>query len=305
MAKLSKTVKEIIKTVIFFLIIGLLLTAFVIYPLNKTKTMFGRADIDDIDFDSLPINDASVFSEANLPIDTFRVETDGLTTVAGLIIPVDTLADTINGTVILLHADDSTRASVLTLTEVLHDQDYTVVAYDQRASGLSTGKYRTFGFHEADDLEEIIAYFSLRNKLHPPIYLVGFETGADAAINAAHEDDRIKKVVAIDPYLSTSTVLDRKKEQHDSYWLPFYRTIMFWWYKTRSGFAPPFIETDQIPAVGCPTLLMVQEKYANDEPISMIKENSPDDQIIVETYSSPDTIEDTVIKYLITVVEPN
>ena len=53
MAKISQTVKEIIQIVVFLLVVGILLTAFVIYPLNRTSAIMGRADDDVIDPDRL------------------------------------------------------------------------------------------------------------------------------------------------------------------------------------------------------------------------------------------------------------
>ena len=74
MAKISRQVREIINIVLFFVIIGVVITAYVIYPLNRTKNTMGRADMGEFNFDSLPANDPSPFFGAGLAADTFRLE---------------------------------------------------------------------------------------------------------------------------------------------------------------------------------------------------------------------------------------
>jgi hypothetical protein len=137
MAKLSNTVKEIIQIVIFLVVVGVLLTAFVIYPLSSTKAMMGRVDIDDYSEDSVLVNDPSLFIEAGLSVDTFKVDPDGLTTVAGLIVNNQELADSIvhSGTVFLLHDDMENRDNLLGLTQQLNVENFKVIVYDQRATG--------------------------------------------------------------------------------------------------------------------------------------------------------------------------
>ena len=52
--KLSRQTREIINIVIFLVVVGLLLTFYVIYPLNRTKAIMGRTGLDDYDTDSIP-----------------------------------------------------------------------------------------------------------------------------------------------------------------------------------------------------------------------------------------------------------
>ncbi|NOY88627.1 MAG: hypothetical protein GXO93_04445, partial [FCB group bacterium] len=75
--KLSRQTKEIIQTVIFLLVIALLVFAYIIYPLNRTKHMLARKNIDSFSNDSLVLNDPTVFTDSGLVVDTFRVEADG------------------------------------------------------------------------------------------------------------------------------------------------------------------------------------------------------------------------------------
>ena len=81
---MSQTVKEVLQIVVFLLVVGILLTVFVIYPLNRSKAILARSDMDDFNFDSLPANDPTAFLELNAAVDTFRIDADGLTNLACL-----------------------------------------------------------------------------------------------------------------------------------------------------------------------------------------------------------------------------
>lgn len=281
MARLSRTVKEIINTVIFVLAIALLLTAFVCYPLGLTKEFLARPDIDEYNPDSLFANDATLYIEAGLPIDTFRVETDGLTNLAMLLVgPGDTTLT--KGTCILLHDDATERDSLFDFVQVLHSDGYKVVAYDQRASGRSSGRYRGAGRFEANDLLEVIRYLDLREQITHPLYVVGFGMGGDAGILAALEDKRIDGVAAVNPYLSTKRLLDILRDRHQPYWTPLYRTTLWWWYDIRSGYSAPYRDLENIQAVNCPTLILMTPDGIESEETARIKELSDPTKLTIE-----------------------
>lgn len=289
MAKLSRQVIEIIKTIIFLLIIGTLFVAYVIYPLNRTKAMMGREGLDDYNDDSLIINDPAAFLEINLPVDTFRVESDGLTKLACLYIPaVDDSLTAKKGTVLLLHKDGEKRDSLLQITEEFHDSGFVVITYDQRASGRSTGKYRGEGYYESSDLQEIVRNFEIREKILHPLYIVGWGLGAEGAMLASLEEKRIDGVIAINPYLTTKRMQNILKKQHKAIWFPFYRTIMWWWYNIRSSYAAPYREIDDMKPVTCPTLIIISPEYENEPEITHIKEISPQELLKIENIPKTD-----------------
>jgi pimeloyl-ACP methyl ester carboxylesterase len=298
MAKLSNTVKEIIQIVIFLAVVGILLTAFVIYPLNRTKAMMGRIDIDDYSEDSVIVNDPTLFVDAGLSVDTFSVDSDGLTTVAGLIINNTERPDTIvlSGTVFLLHDDMENRDSLLGLSQKFNIQNFKVIAYDQRASGRSTGKYTGCGFYESSDLQEIISTMYIRGQIIDPLYVVGYGLGGDAVLLSALEEKRISKVVSINPFLTTTRYLNILKDEFDAYWFPFYRTMMFWWYKIRSSYAPPYLENDNIQPVGTQTLLLTED--TEDEVFDKIVDISDTDMLELKQISPEDNIDSLIIDYL-------
>lgn len=283
MAKLSRQTKEIIKTVLFLLAVAIIVTVYIIYPLNRTKAIMGRTDIDDHNPDSLVTNDPAAYIEAGLPADTFRFESDGLTNLACLYIAADSGSETMYGppgTVILLHDDNDNRDSLVELAGPLHQKRFVVITYDQRATGLTTGKYRGEGQLESRDLQNLISHLEIREKIVHPLYLVGFGLGADAALLAALEEERIDGVAAVEPYLSTRRLQDVLKQRHGTYWFPFYRTIMWWWYGIRSGYGAPYRRIDDIRPVRCRTLVIANVDAS--EETERLRELSPADLLQIK-----------------------
>lgn len=277
MPKISRKSKEAIKTTLFLVVVAVLFVVYIIYPLNRTKAIMARADIDDFDSDSLTINDAAAWVEAGLSPDTFRVDTDGQVSIACLFVPgMADSAGVVRGTVCLLHADKSNRDTLLPAAQALVEHGWNVIAYDQRATRLSTGKYHGDGTQEASDLVEVIRWLDLRERIVHPLIVAGFELGGDAALLAAREDSRIDRMVAIDPYLTTLQMWDRLRDRHDTYWFPLFRSTMSWWYEMRSSYAAPTRKIDDIKPVTCPTLLLTApERTDGPELVRLVELSGP------------------------------
>ncbi len=273
MAKLSPQRKETIKTISVIIILILLLITYVIYPLNNSDTLFSRADIETYNVDSLPSNEFGLYTNPKWLVDTFRVEPDGLTSLACLSI-TDTTLDSIIGTVLLISSTDTTRITQLPLIEKLTQSSYTCITYDQRATGLSTGKYHGFGFLEASDLQELISSLEIHSQLVAPLYVIGEGLGADAALFCALDESRIKKVVAIDPYLTTDHIIETAKLKHNSNWFPFYNSVMYWWYDKNAGYAPPYRELENMQSVSCQTLLLTNNRDEATEMLMTLSDKS-------------------------------
>ena len=186
MAKMSQTVKEILQIVVFLLVVGILALVFLIYPLNRAKAILARPDIEEFNADSLPANDPTAFLELGAVVDTFRIDSDGLTNLACLYLtPAPDSANPenaviIRGSAILVHDERLDRTSMIPIAQTLLDSGYSVCVYDQRAAGLSTGTYHSNGEYEASDLAELIGYLSIRDQIHHPFVLVGQALGAGA-----------------------------------------------------------------------------------------------------------------------------
>ena len=283
MAKLSRQTKEIIQIVAFFLIVGTLLVTYVIYPLNRTKAIFARPNIDDETYsnDSLLVNDPTPFVDAGLAPDTMRVESEGEANLACIYVPgrIDSTSATARGTVILSHREGATRDSMVWLTDQLANSGWNVLAYDQRATGLSTGKYRGEGVYEGHHIEDIIAYIDIRDLVAHPLIVVGFGASADGALIASREDERVDIAIAIQPYLTSTRMLNIIRQQHGLYWFPFFRTMMWWWYGIRSGYDGPYRDMETLRPVAHTTILYVSPELAKDDAVVQLI-NLSDKQLI-------------------------
>ncbi|HWR81730.1 MAG TPA: alpha/beta fold hydrolase [Candidatus Deferrimicrobium sp.] len=285
MYKLSRQTRETIKTIAVLLVVALLVVAYIIYPLNRVKASMARANIDDYENDSLHVNDVSAWVNAGMTPDTFRVESDGLTTLACLhLAPSGDTGLRVRGTVILVHDETTDRNCLLPTARALIDSGYAVIVFDQRACGQSTGKYHGAGQYEATDLLEVIRYADMRGQITHPLLVIGFALGADAALLAAGEDKRIDAVMAVNPYLSVPRWQDAVRKRLNMFSFPFFRTIMWWWYEIRSGYAAEYRQVDDIKPVACRTLLLTAPDAGQTPEIRRLVELSPE---LLRTEAAP------------------
>ncbi|MEW5995046.1 MAG: alpha/beta fold hydrolase [Candidatus Zixiibacteriota bacterium] len=286
---MSRQTKEIVQTVAFLIVVAALVFVFVIYPMARIKAALGRADMGDYNPDSIPANDATAYIEAGFAPDTFSVESDGWTTLACLYLPTDTAtANPTKGTVFLLHEDGADRDAMTPWARLFVDSGYAVVVYDQRASGLSTAKYRSDGQLEAGDIQEIIRYLDLRGRIVHPVILVGGRLGADAALLAAQQEQRVDAVVAMNPYLTTKRMLDILKDEHGMFRFPFFRTVMWWWYGIRSSYAVNYRDIDDLKGVGAGALLLLPADKLEDKEVQRLLELSETGLLDVQAAPSSD-----------------
>jgi pimeloyl-ACP methyl ester carboxylesterase len=297
--KISRQTKEIINTILFFAVLGLLITFYMVYPLNRTKAFMARADIDDFHPDSIVVNNTAAFVEAGLAPDSFAVETDGQITLAVSYLSPQ-LDDSVGpkGTVVLLHDDGEDSQSMAPAAQRLLKEGYAVLVYDQRAGGFSTGKYRSDGSYEASDLAALVSYFDLRQKAIRPLTVVGYSTGGDAGLLAALEEDRIDGVLAVNPYLSSTRMLDIQKRRNDAFWFPFYRTTMWWWYEMRSSYATEYRGLEQVRPVACRTLLLIEPDLMEDEEVVRIGELSSDEKLEVKPLMDDSVLLDQIVSFV-------
>ena len=81
------------------------------------------------------------------------------------------------------------------------DNEYSVIIYDSRAHGESGGKLVGHGITETADIDAVIEYVrSFTTYLNLPIFLMGWNTGAAASINAAAENPYVSGVIAVGSY---------------------------------------------------------------------------------------------------------
>jgi dipeptidyl aminopeptidase/acylaminoacyl peptidase len=105
------------------------------------------------------------------------------------------------GTIVYLHGAADNRASVKGVARRYVPRGYEVLVYDSRAHGESTGDACTYGYYEKRDLAKAIDFLGA-----PAVAAIGVSLGAAVAIQAAAEDARIKRVVAISSFSDLRTV---------------------------------------------------------------------------------------------------
>jgi uncharacterized protein len=131
------------------------------------------------------------------PVETFAVAGDGVS-LNGWRFPA---RGETRGTLVFLHGVADNRASGIGIAERFTARGFTVIAYDSRAHGESTGDACTYGFYEKKDLSRVLDTVSAR-----PILVLGHSLGAAVALQAAAVDDRISSVVAVETFSDLRTV---------------------------------------------------------------------------------------------------
>ncbi|MEP0829417.1 MAG: hypothetical protein HRF51_12935 [bacterium] len=293
MAKLiSKKTRETILTVAVIVLIVLVAFFYIIYPLITVPKMTARPDgsrFEDPEFRLA--NNIEPFVAAGLAPDSFAISSnDNLRLASVRFAPTDSSLKP-QGTVILLHHDDTDRTFFMPYIEPLLDSGWSVVLYDQRAAGVSGGIYRFAGSYEADDLIEMVAYLNIHSQMPPPVVAVGFGLGGDAALGGAGKDKRISAVIAVTPYLSSSRWLEASRRKQGALWIPLHPMVYFWWYQKLSGF--PFDRTgpDEIAPPETPTTLFADTELLNSKELKSLREKAgPEYLQVAELPSDPEQL---------------
>lgn len=99
-------------------------------------------------------------------------------------------------TVVVSHGYGGTQEELLPLTAALNRTGLSVLSYDLRGCGGSTGRI-TFGALEQQDLRSVVDYLQTRPDVdRERIGAFGFSMGAATTLMAAADDTRIRAVVA-------------------------------------------------------------------------------------------------------------
>jgi pimeloyl-ACP methyl ester carboxylesterase len=112
----------------------------------------------------------------------------------------------LRGTIVILHGIRASKLHSLAAARRHVARGYRVVIWDSRGHGESTGRFLTYGVHEAEDLRLLLDRLTQLDWLARPLYLVGTSYGAATAIEYAARDPRVDKVVAITPFASLREV---------------------------------------------------------------------------------------------------
>jgi pimeloyl-ACP methyl ester carboxylesterase len=284
MAKLmSKKTKETVKTTVVLVLIALFVIFYVIYPLNVIDDMTARVEPEKYTEDVFVFtNEPTIFADFNPPPDTFTVTTNDNLALAGLHFGTHAAKfDSSVGTVILVNPGDTDRTYFHNYIMPLLDSGLAVIIYDQRASGQSGGVYHAGGVFEGEDLQEVLAVVNFHGWLNHPLVVAGFDIGADAAINAAREDGRIDKVIAVNPHLTTTNWIQTRRIETGKLGLPLANMTYFWWYKKSSGFPYDRNGLDDILPLDRPCLILADAARMEMAELIKFKELDSGGKIII------------------------
>ncbi len=151
---------------------------------------------------------------------------DGLR-VSGWFIPANKDSSASKPTVVLVHSwqwnrlgyaaeglfanvSGSIHIDMLNLANAMHGEGYNVLTFDLRNHGQSAAAHPvTFGQSEAKDLLGALSYLETREDVnHDRIGVIGFSIGANAALFAMPQTNKIKAIVAVQP--TTPSVFSRR-----------------------------------------------------------------------------------------------
>lgn len=106
------------------------------------------------------------------------------------------------GTVIFLHGRNQDRSAGVPVAARLVPLGWSVLAYDARAHGASGGSTSTFGYWERRDLSRAIDFLGGGR-----VVAMGVSLGGAVAIQAAADDPRVARVVAVSAFASMRRVV--------------------------------------------------------------------------------------------------
>ena len=227
---MKKSTKEAVKTSVVIVLVAAAAFAFWIYPLHEAGQIIVRPDNDN----QPPVNDWLKGA------DSFTVTTEDN------IVLVGKLAKSASprGTVILLHGLWKDQASQTEKADAFRAVGLNVVTYDQRGYGRSGGKYRSGGYFEAEDLQEVISQLDLTGRLVRPLIVFGEDQGGSAALRLSEKEKRIDILTVEEPLVDgrdwQKRVIARKQLSAPDFMLP----LIWWWMKQESGYEISLEESD-------------------------------------------------------------
>jgi pimeloyl-ACP methyl ester carboxylesterase len=244
---MTKKTKEAIKASAAIVIAVVAILVLWIYPLNQAGKIVGRPEQEPAMPDP---------AEFGLAYDTISFVTEDNLLLAGMILSAAEEADSGStpnsprGMVILAHGLFEGSSSQLNKAAALAEAGFRIVIYSQRGYGQSEGKYRSGGYFEGNDLQEVIYHLDLKDLLIDPLIVWGEEHGATAAMRAWGEEEKINYVIAENPVVDGRDWQKRVRD-HDERTAPnILMGLIWWWMKQKSGYEMSVDNTDISDAFG-------------------------------------------------------
>ena len=137
--------------------------------------------------------------------------------------------DPIKPTVIVAHGYLTDKASLLPIIKMLHEQGFTVLAFDFRGVGSSNGTYISFGFYEKNDVLSAVDFLKKREDIvSDEIYGYGVSMGAAALVFAEEEESHFDGLILDSCYTDLyQNVGTRFKEVYGFPKFPFATALTF------------------------------------------------------------------------------
>jgi pimeloyl-ACP methyl ester carboxylesterase len=167
--------------------------------------------------------------------------------------------------VVLLHGAGSTRSAALDHAAVLARHRFSVLLFDARGHGRSSGRAMDFGWFGDEDVSGAVTFAAAQPGVER-IGVVGLSMGGEEAIGAAASDSRIRAVVAEG---ATS------RQSNDKAWLPREYGVRGWlqrpvdWLTTRATdilteAEPPTTLRSAASATTAPLMLITAGNVADE-----------------------------------------
>ena len=121
--------------------------------------------------------------------------------------------------VVYLHGNSSSRIEGLNMTKVLLKRDINLFVFDFAGSGLSEGEYISLGYHESDDVGNVIDFLEKIPGVGK-IGIWGRSMGAATGMLYAHRDKRIRAMCLDSPFADFERLAKELTKKNLSFNLP-------------------------------------------------------------------------------------
>jgi len=142
------------------------------------------------------------------PVESIRFTTTDGKTIAGWFVPAEDRAKTI----VLLHGKAGNRKQMLPRARLFRELGYSVLLYDARACGESTGEHITFGYREKHDVIAAVRFLEERGHLN--IACLGVSQGGATILFAAEELPNVQCVICESVYDEMTHAVDRRLRRY-------------------------------------------------------------------------------------------
>ena len=182
-------------------------------------------------------------------------------TLSGWLVP----AEDRKRAIVLLHGYSGTRKQMIPRARFFRDQGYTVLLYDARAGGESTGESITFGYRERHDL--IAAVKLLKDRGHTDIACLGVSQGGATILFAADELRDVKCVICESVYDEMIHAVDGRMRHYTGIPGSLGACLMVPFAEQRLGLAIDEMKpVDHVGRLPCPIFIISGEKDDRSSP---------------------------------------